>query len=65
MKKAPETVKSGVLLVQLFTAVLGPIEAAPLAYSVVSFLPTQTSSTRLVVLKKRKAPWISPGALLG
>jgi hypothetical protein len=31
---------------------LGPIEAAPVAYDVVSFLPTQTSSTRLVVFGK-------------
>jgi hypothetical protein len=46
---------------------LEPIEAAPMAYSVVSFLPTQTLSTRLVVLEKemKKAPRISPGGFGG
>jgi hypothetical protein len=31
----------------------GQMKAAPVAYDVVSFLPTQTSSTRLMVLGKK------------
>lgn len=42
----------------------GQIKAAPVAYDVVSFLPTQTSSTRLIVFAvKEKAPRSSPGGL--
>ena len=31
------------------------MKAAPVAYDVVSFLPTQTSSTRLMVLGEKKS----------
>ena len=31
------------------------MKAAPVAYDVVSFLPTQTSSTRLMVLEEMKS----------
>jgi hypothetical protein len=33
---------------------MGQMKAAPMAYDIVSFLPTQTSSSRLVVLYRRK-----------
>ena len=33
----------------------GQMKAAPVAYDVVSFLPTQTSSTRLMVLGDKKS----------
>ena len=62
MKKAPETVKSRMLRDADMNCALGPIEAAPVAYDVVSFLPTQTSSTRLVVLKNEKPQGFLQGA---
>lgn len=48
-KRAPETAKSRVLR-------WGQLRHARCAYDVVSFLPTQTSSTRLVVFGEIEKP---------